>query len=74
MGPDRRALHASYKYLIMGSIGATFIVIGISATLIGRRDLPKASHFLGQQVGRIVGFLQGARARERQTRLTPGLL
>jgi multicomponent Na+:H+ antiporter subunit D len=29
MGPDRRALHASYKYLIMGSIGATFIVIGI---------------------------------------------
>jgi multicomponent Na+:H+ antiporter subunit D len=29
MGTDRRALHASYKYLIMGSIGATFIVIGI---------------------------------------------
>ena len=29
MGPDRRALHAAYKYLIMGSIGATFIVIGI---------------------------------------------
>lgn len=28
-GPDRRALHAAYKYLIMGSIGATFIVIGI---------------------------------------------
>ncbi len=29
LGPDRRALHAAYKYLIMGSIGATFIVIGI---------------------------------------------
>jgi multicomponent Na+:H+ antiporter subunit D len=29
MGPDRRALHAAYKYLIIGSIGATFIVIGI---------------------------------------------
>jgi multicomponent Na+:H+ antiporter subunit D len=29
MGPDRRALHSAYKYLIMGSIGATFIVIGI---------------------------------------------
>ncbi len=29
MGTDRRALHAAYKYLIMGSIGATFIVIGI---------------------------------------------
>lgn len=29
MGRDRRALMASYQYLIMGSIGATFIVIGI---------------------------------------------
>lgn len=29
MGRDRRALAASYRYLIMGSIGATFIVIGI---------------------------------------------
>lgn len=29
MGPDRRALTAAYRYLIMGSIGATFIVIGI---------------------------------------------
>ena len=29
MGKDRRALWASYQYLIMGSIGATFILIGI---------------------------------------------
>ena len=29
MGPDRRALTSSYQYLIMGSVGATFIVIGI---------------------------------------------
>lgn len=29
MGRDRRALTASYQYLIMGSIGATFIVIAI---------------------------------------------
>lgn len=29
LGRDRRALAASYSYLIMGSIGATFIVIGI---------------------------------------------
>jgi multicomponent Na+:H+ antiporter subunit D len=29
MGRDRRALSASYRYLIIGSIGATFIVIGI---------------------------------------------
>lgn len=29
MGRDRRALLASYQYLVMGTIGATFIVIGI---------------------------------------------
>lgn len=29
MGEDRRALWASYQYLIMGTIGATFILIGI---------------------------------------------
>lgn len=29
LGRDRRAQAASYRYLIMGSIGATFIVIGI---------------------------------------------
>ena len=29
MGRDRRALLASYQYLIMGTIGATFYVIGI---------------------------------------------
>ena len=28
-GKDRRALVASYKYLIMGSIGATFFLIGV---------------------------------------------
>ncbi len=29
MGDDRKALTASYEYLIMGTIGATFILIGI---------------------------------------------
>jgi multicomponent Na+:H+ antiporter subunit D len=29
MGRDRRALTAAYRYLIIGSVGATFIVIGI---------------------------------------------
>jgi multicomponent Na+:H+ antiporter subunit D len=29
LGRDRRALVAAYRYLIMGTIGATFIVIGI---------------------------------------------
>eukprot|EP00559_Dactyliosolen_fragilissimus_P006551 CAMPEP_0184863276 /NCGR_PEP_ID=MMETSP0580-20130426/10408_1 /TAXON_ID=1118495 /ORGANISM="Dactyliosolen fragilissimus" /LENGTH=266 /DNA_ID=CAMNT_0027361527 /DNA_START=77 /DNA_END=873 /DNA_ORIENTATION=- len=32
-------------------------------TFIGRKDLPQASRFLGSQLGRIVGFLQGARAK-----------
>ncbi len=29
LGSDRRALTASYQYLVLGTIGATFIVIGI---------------------------------------------
>lgn len=29
LGRDRRALYASFQYLILGTIGATFIVIGI---------------------------------------------
>ncbi len=29
LGPDRRAILASFQYLIMGTIGATFYVIGI---------------------------------------------
>ena len=29
MGRDRRALLAAYQYLIVGTIGATFFVIGI---------------------------------------------
>eukprot|EP00551_Chaetoceros_affinis_P007660 CAMPEP_0203667836 /NCGR_PEP_ID=MMETSP0090-20130426/4581_1 /ASSEMBLY_ACC=CAM_ASM_001088 /TAXON_ID=426623 /ORGANISM="Chaetoceros affinis, Strain CCMP159" /LENGTH=249 /DNA_ID=CAMNT_0050532105 /DNA_START=45 /DNA_END=794 /DNA_ORIENTATION=- len=32
-------------------------------TLVGRKDLPKASHFLGTKIGQVVGLLQGARAR-----------
>ena len=45
------------------SWGETFVLIGISFAAVGRKDLPKASKFLGTQVGRIVGLLQGARAR-----------
>jgi len=29
MGRDRRALHAAFQYLVMGTLGATFILIGI---------------------------------------------
>lgn len=31
MGQDRRALNASFTYLVMGTIGATFILIGIGS-------------------------------------------
>jgi multicomponent Na+:H+ antiporter subunit D len=41
MGRDRRALTAAYQYLVMGTIGATFIVIGIGLlwTLTGTLNL-----------------------------------
>ena len=29
LGKDRRALLASYRYLILGTIGATFFVLGV---------------------------------------------
>jgi len=45
------------------SWGETFVVLGLTAGLIGRKDLPRASYFLGTQVGRVVGLLQGARIR-----------
>ena len=45
------------------SWGETFVLTGVAIGLIGRKDLPAASRFLGTQVGRVVGFLQGARAR-----------
>ena len=30
-GPDRRALPAVFKYLLMGTIGATFYLIGVGS-------------------------------------------
>jgi Sec-independent protein translocase protein TatA len=45
------------------SWGELFIVAGVGLAFVGKRDLPKAAHLVGTQVGRIVGFLQGARAR-----------
>lgn len=41
MGRDRRALTAAYRYLIMGTIGATFIVVGIGLlwTLTGTLNI-----------------------------------
>jgi len=45
------------------SWGETFVVIGAGFFIIGRKDLPRAAKVVGTQVGRIVGLLQGARAR-----------
>lgn len=44
-------------------LGETIVLVGVGFALIGRKDLPRVSRFLGTQVGRIVGLLQGARAR-----------
>jgi Sec-independent protein translocase protein TatA len=45
------------------SWGETAVLFGVGIFLIGRNDLPRASRVLGKQVGRVVGILQGARAR-----------
>ncbi len=39
LGTDRRALTASYQYLIMGTIGATFIIIGVGLMYISTGTL-----------------------------------
>ena len=41
-------------------------VSGLGLAMIGRKDLPRAAHVAGTQLGRIVGLLQGARARADQ--------
>ena len=48
------------------SWGETFVLFGISCAAIGRRDLPAAANFLGNKIGKVVGLLQGARARADQ--------
>ena len=45
------------------SWGELFILTSATIAFIGRKDLPKASYFLGSKVGQIVGVLQGARIR-----------
>jgi multicomponent Na+:H+ antiporter subunit D len=49
LGRDRRALVASYQYLVMGTIGATFIVIGIGLLylLTGTLNLADLSSRIG---------------------------
>ena len=50
LGPDRRALVAAFQYLIMGTIGATFYVIGVgllylltgTLNMVDMADAPRA--------------------------------
>lgn len=45
------------------SWGELVVVSAVGLAMIGRQDLPRAARTAGQSVGRIVGLLQGARAR-----------
>jgi len=55
LGRDRRALVASYRYLIMGTIGATFVVIGIGLLYLMTGTLNIAD------MGRRLATVQGTR-------------
>ncbi|HCX33023.1 MAG TPA: cation:proton antiporter [Rhodocyclaceae bacterium] len=55
LGRDRRALLAAYQYLIMGTIGATFIVIGIGLLYLMTGTLNLAD------MGRRLAAVQGTR-------------
>jgi len=45
------------------SWGEIAILGAVGVAVTGKRDLPMACRFVGQQLGRVVGLLQGARAR-----------
>lgn len=51
LGRDRRALVAAYQYLIMGTIGATFIVIGIGLLYLMTGTLNLAD--MGRRIGAV---------------------
>ena len=51
LGKDRRALMAAYQYLIMGTIGATFIVIGIGLLFLQTGTLNLAD--IGARLGEL---------------------
>mmetsp|Transcript_15532 Transcript_15532/g.42912 ORF Transcript_15532/g.42912 Transcript_15532/m.42912 type:complete len:325 (-) Transcript_15532:1255-2229(-) len=48
------------------SWGELIVLSGVATAVIGPRDLPRVFRTVGTQVGRIVGLLQGARARADQ--------
>lgn len=45
------------------SLGELVVIGGVGVMVVGKQNLPQAFHFLGSQVGRIVGLLQGTRIR-----------
>jgi multicomponent Na+:H+ antiporter subunit D len=53
LGPDRRALTAAFQYLIMGTIGATFILIGIGLLymMTGTLNMSDLAHRIPQVSG-----------------------
>jgi multicomponent Na+:H+ antiporter subunit D len=53
LGRDRRALLASYQYLIMGTIGATFFVIGVGLLYLMTGTLNIAD--MGQRISGVQG-------------------
>jgi multicomponent Na+:H+ antiporter subunit D len=53
LGRDRRALVASYQYLVMGTIGATFIVIGIGLLYLMTGTLNLAD--MGHRIAAVQG-------------------
>ncbi len=48
LGQDRRALTSAFRYLVMGSVGATFIVIGIGLlySMTGSLNMADLAHLL----------------------------
>jgi multicomponent Na+:H+ antiporter subunit D len=53
LGRDRRALMASYQYLLLGTVGATFIVIGVGLLYLMTGTLNMAD--LGQRLPQLGG-------------------
>ncbi len=53
LGSDRRALTAAYQYLIMGTIGATFILIGVGLLYMMTGTLNMAD--LAQRIPQVAG-------------------
>lgn len=45
------------------SLGKMLVVLGAGTFFVGKKELPSAFRFAGSQLGRVVGLLQGGRAR-----------